>query len=145
MDKEIKNILFKGTVIPAHPLALKKDLKIDEYRQRRLTRYYLASGVGGLAVGVHTTRFEIRNKDVNLLEPVFRLAAEEIEKAHLERPIIKVAGVCGETRQAKKEAELALKYGYHLGLVSLGGLNHYTESQLINHIESIAEIIPVFG
>src|SRR5699024_686399 len=145
MNKRIKEALFDGVVIPAHPLALTENLQLDEFRQRRLTRYYLESGVGGVAVGVHTTQFEIRDKDINLLEPVLRLAAEEIEKANLERPIIKVSGVCGSTNQAIKEAELAVKYGYHLGLVSLGGLNNYSENQLINHIKSIADIIPVFG
>lgn len=145
MDENIKHLLYEGTVIPAHPLALNKDLKLDEYRQRRLTRYYLACGVGGVAVGVHTTQFAIRKPEVGLLEPVLRLASEEIEKAQLDRPLIKVAGICGPTGEAVKEAELAKKYGYHLGLVSLGGLNHLSEDQLLKHIETITTIIPVFG
>lgn len=145
MDEKILNLLHKGTVIPAHPLALNESLKLDEYRQRRLTRYYLACGAGGVAVGVHTTQFAIRKPEVNLLETVLRLASEEIEKAQLDRPIIKVAGICGPTEQAVKEAELAKKYRYHLGLVSLGGLNNLSEDQLLNHIERISTIIPVFG
>jgi len=142
---DIKNLLHQGTVIPAHPLALHRNLKIDEPRQRALTNYYIASGAGGVAVGVHTTQFEIRKPEFKLLEPVLKIAAEEIEKAKLKRPFIKVAGICGPTAQAIKEAELAVKYGYHLGLVSMGGLTNYSESKLIERAAAIAEIIPVFG
>ena len=94
----------------------------------------MASGAGGVAVGVHTTQFEIRNPEVNLLETVLRLAAEEIDKAELPHPFIKVAGIVGPTPKALKEAELAVKYGYHLGLVSLGGLSDYSEADLIGHV-----------
>ena len=145
LDRGIKNFLHQGTMIPAHPLALKQDLSIDEIKQRLLTQYYIASGAGGVAVGVHTTQFEIRDPAINLLEPVFKMAAEEIDKAALARPFIKVAGVCGPTSQAIKEAELAVKYGYHLGLVSMGGLSSYSEAALIERIEAVSEIIPVFG
>jgi hypothetical protein len=145
MNSSTEKLLYEGTVIPAHPLALTSDLQLDENRQRRLTRYYLAAGVGGVAVGVHTTQFSIRKPEIKLLEPVLRLAAEEIEKANLNRPFIKVAGVCGPTSQAAEEARLAIKYGYDLGLVSLGGLRDYSEDQLIAHIKTISEIIPVFG
>lgn len=145
MNSSTEKLLYEGTVIPAHPLALTSDLKLDEYRQRRLTRYYLAAGVGGVAVGVHTTQFSIRKPEIKLLEPVLQLAAEEIEKANLNRPFIKVAGVCGPTSQATEEARLAVKYGYDLGLVSLGGLKDYSEDQLVAHIKAVSEIIPVFG
>ncbi|MBS1735466.1 MAG: dihydrodipicolinate synthase family protein [Bacteroidetes bacterium] len=145
LSSDIKNLLQKGTVIPAHPLALHQNLKIDEERQRVLTRYYIASGAGGVAVGVHTTQFEIREPECNLLEPVLQLAAEEIEHAKLDRSFIKVAGICGPTNQAIKEAELAVKYGYHLGLVNMGGLNYYSETELIKRIMDIAKVIPVFG
>ncbi|MEO8960847.1 MAG: dihydrodipicolinate synthase family protein [Ginsengibacter sp.] len=145
MDSLKEKLLYEGTVIPAHPLALTSDLKMDEKRQRRLTRYYLAAGVGGVAVGVHTTQFSIRKPEVNLLEPVLRTAAEEIEKAHLDKPFLKIAGICGPTEQAIKEAQLAIKYGYDLGLVSLGGLQNFSEDQLVEHIKRISEIIPVFG
>ena len=145
LNNSVKELLHKGTVIPAHPLVLNENRQLDEERQRRLTRYYLAAGVGGLAVGVHTTQFEIRKPEVNLLESVLRLAAEEIEKAKLNAPFVKVAGIVGSTTAAKKEAALAVKYGYDLGLVSLGGLTHYTESELVQHIRDIAAIIPVFG
>lgn len=145
LDSSIKEFLHQGTVIPAHPLALNQDLSMDESKQRLLTQYYMASGGGGVAVGVHTTQFEIRKREINLLEPVLRMAAEEIERAALNRPFIKVAGICGPTEQALKEAELAVKYDYHLGLVSMGGLSTYSELELIKRIEAVSKIIPVFG
>ena len=145
LDKAIRKLLHEGTVIPAHPLVLNKDRQLDEERQRRLTRYYIVAGAGGVAVGVHTTQFEIRNPEVNLLETVLRLAAEEINQAELKRPLIKVAGIVGPTTNAVKEADLAVKYGYHLGLVSLGGLNDFSETDLIKHVRAVSEIIPVFG
>ncbi|MHA4809750.1 dihydrodipicolinate synthase family protein [Flavitalea flava] len=144
-DGGIKELLMQGTVIPAHPLALNQDLSLNETRQRLLTRYYLASGSGGIAVGVHTTQFEIRKPEFNLLEKVFRLAAEEIDQARPGRPFIKVAGICGPTGQAIAEARLAADYGYHLGLVSMGGLRDYSEQDLIERTRAVAKIIPVFG
>ena len=145
LQSSVKELLQKGTVIPAHPLALDASRVLDEKRQRRLTRYYINAGVGGVAVGVHTTQFEIRKPEVNLLETVLRLAAEEIRDAGLNRPFIKVAGIVGPTEKAIKEAELAVKYGYDLGLLSLGGLNNHSEADLIKHVRTVAEIIPVFG
>src|SRR5438046_5165106 len=100
LNTEIKELLHKGVVISAHPLVLDENRALDEERQRRLTRYYIASGAGGVAVGVHTTQFEIRKPEVNLLETVLRLAAEEIEKAQLTYPFIKVAGIVGPTPSA---------------------------------------------
>jgi hypothetical protein len=144
-DSKIAELLKAGTVIPAHPLALTESLQLDEKRQRLLTRYYMASGAGGIAVGVHTTQFTIRKPEINLLEPVLRIAAEEIEKGGLNRPFIKVAGVCGPGSQAIAEARLATKYGYHFGLLSLGGLNSYTDDALIEHVKAVAEEIPVIG
>ena len=145
LNSEINNFLQQGTVIPAHPLVLNRELKLDERKQRALTRYYVASGAGGVAVGVHTTQFEIRKPEVNLLEPVLKLAAEEIDKAELPRPFIKVAGIMGSTEAAIKEAELATRYGYHLGLLSMGGLSSFTESDLITRAERISQVIPIFG
>ncbi|HRO47664.1 dihydrodipicolinate synthase family protein [Agriterribacter sp.] len=145
LDTDISRLLQQGTVIPAHPLALTQQLQIDEKRQRMLTQYYIASGAGGLAVGVHTTQFEIRKPEFNMLESVLKLAAEEIEQANLDRPFIKVAGIVGPVDAAVKEAELAAQYGYHLGLVSMGGLNNYSEAELIKRAEKIAAVIPVFG
>lgn len=145
MKPQIKQLLFEGTVIPAHPLALDSQRKMDERRQRALTRYYMDSGAGGIAVGVHTTQFEIRKKEFDLFQPVLELAVEEVEKAQLARPFIKVAGIVGPTEQALKEAELAATLGYDLGLVSNGGLADLSEAALIKRTEKIAEIISVFG
>lgn len=144
-SRALNSLVQQGTVIPAHPLALTKDLKMDEQRQRLLTRYYIASGAGGVAVGVHTTQFEIRDPEINLLEPVLKIAAEEIENAQLNRPFVKVAGICGPTAQAIQEAELAVKYGYDFGLLSMGGLKDYSEAELIERVKKVAAVIPVFG
>lgn len=145
LNPDIKQLLHRGTVIPAHPLASTSDIQLDEQRQRNLTNYYINAGAGGVAVGVHTTQFEIRDPNVNLLEPVLRLAAEEIEHAGLTRPFIKVAGIVGPTSQAVREAQLAVKYGYNLGLLSMGGLNALSEHELIARVKQVAEIIPIFG
>ncbi|WP_100010058.1 dihydrodipicolinate synthase family protein [Lentibacillus sediminis] len=145
LNPDIKELLHEGTVIPAHPLALNESRQLDERRQRALTRYYMDAGAGGVAVGVHTTQFEIRDKDIDLLEPVLRIAAEEVEKAKLSRPFIKVAGICGPTEQAVTEAKLATDLGYDLGLVSMGGLQDWSEKELIDRVREIASIIPVFG
>lgn len=145
MKEEVLRLLHEGTVIPAHPLALDNRRKLDETRQRGLTRYYMEAGAGGIAVGVHTTQFEIRNPGIDLLEPVLQLAAEEVDKAGLNRPFIKVAGICGPTSQALKEAELAKKQGYHFGLLSPGGLGVYSEEELLERARAVADLIPVFG
>ncbi|WP_096440904.1 dihydrodipicolinate synthase family protein [Alteribacter populi] len=145
LKPEVKKQLHEGVVIPAHPLALNGYRQLDIEKQQALTRYYISAGAGGVAVGVHTTQFEIRNKGIELFEPVLRLAAEEVNKAGLDRPIIKVAGICGPTKQALEEAEVAASLGYDLGLVSMGGLNDWSEADLLQRIEAIAEVIPVFG
>ncbi|MET3697576.1 dihydrodipicolinate synthase/N-acetylneuraminate lyase [Bacillus oleivorans] len=144
MDAAIKKRLFEGTVIPAHPLALTSERKLDERGQRALTRYYIDAGVGGVAVGVHTTQFEIRDPKFNLFEKVLSIAMEEIKKAN-QPDFIKVAGICGPADQAIKEAIFAKEIGYDLGLLSMGGLEELSESQLIQRTEKIAGIIPVFG
>lgn len=145
LDTPISDLLQQGTVIPAHPLALTEARQLDEERQRLLTQYYMASGAGGVAVGVHTTQFEIRDPGIDLYETVLRLAAAEIDSAQLKRPFIKVAGICGPTEQAINEAELAVKYGYHIGLVSNGGIANYSEAELIERTKAIGKIIPIFG
>lgn len=145
LTNPIKELLHKGTVIPAHPLALDINRKLDEKHQRVLTRYYMDTGAGGIAVGVHTTQFEIRLPRYNLYEPVLRMAAEEVEKAKLARPFIKVAGISGSTGQAVKEAELARSLNYDLGLLSNGGLSDLTEIELMERVQRVSEIIPVFG
>lgn len=145
LSQHLRSLLQDGIVIPAHPLALNAQRKIDEEKQRRLTRYYMASGAGGIAIGVHTTQFAIRDPKINLYETVLQLASEEIAKAYLARPFLKVAGICGPTSQAIKEAELAVKYQYDMGLLSMGGLQNWTEEQILERVKIIAEIIPVFG
>lgn len=133
--------LRQGLVIPAHPLCLTPDRRFDEERQRALTRYYLDSGAGGLAVGVHTTQFAIRAPEHNLLEPVLRAASEEARG----RDVVLVAGICGRTAQALREAELAASLGYHCGLVSLSALKEAGVDELVAHIAQIGRVIPVFG
>jgi hypothetical protein len=145
LDLPTARLLHSGTVIPAHPLALHPDRTLDENRQRALTRYYMASGAGGVAVGVHTTQFEIRRPEINLLSPVLKMAAEEIELAWLDRPFLKIAGICGPVEQAIKEAQLAATYGYHLGLLSMGGLADLSETQLLDRARAVAGLIPIFG
>ena len=145
LDPVLKSLLAEGTVIPAHPLALNESRKFDEGRQRGLTRYYMASGAGGVAVGVHSTQFEIRDPAINLLDTVLRVASEEIDDAKLGRPFIKVAGICGPTHQALAEAELALKYGYDLGLLSMGGLQGWSEKEILQRVRDLAEVIPLIG
>ncbi|WP_256012123.1 dihydrodipicolinate synthase family protein [Desertivirga xinjiangensis] len=136
---------MQGTVIPAHPLALNEDRSLDEYHQRLLTQYYIAAGAGGIAVAVHSTQFEIRDPEVNLFEKVLQLASEEVEKANLTRPFIKICGICGPTAQAVNEASIAIKHGYHAGLLSMGGLRDWTEDQILERTRRVAEIMPVFG
>src|SRR6516162_9767817 len=121
---DLHGLLGRGTVIPAHPLALDSLRRLDERRQRTLTRYYIAAGAGGVAVGVHTTQFAIREPRIGLFEPVLGLAldvAHEYER-NTGRGILKVAGVCGRTPQAVREAQFARKTGYDLGLLSLAAL-----------------------
>lgn len=137
----IRERLAEGLVIPAHPLALTSDRKLDERRQRALTRYYLAAGAGGVAVGVHTTQFAIRDPKVGLYRPVLELAMEEASR----KDVVKIAGVSGPRPHAIKEAELARSLGYDAALLSLGGLNDLNTGQLVDHAKAIAEIIPVIG
>ena len=128
-------------VIPAHPLALTAARKLDEARQRALTRYYIDAGAGGIAVAVHTTQFEIRDPKVGLLRPVLELAAEEARHD----PIMKIAGVCGPRAQAIAEAELAASLGYDAALLSLGALREASIPELLDHSRAVASVIPVVG
>lgn len=131
-----------GVAIPAHPLALDAARRLDERRQRALSRYYIDAGAGGLAVGVHTTQFEIRDK--GLLEPVLRLGAEEM-RSWTERPLIGVAGLVGRTEQALAEARLARELGYHAGLLSLAAWRGAEADRIIAHVEAVAAELPVVG
>ncbi len=135
----VREKLREGVAIPAHPLALTVQRTLDEKRQRALTRYYLASGAGGLAVGVHTTQFTIR--DVGLFRPVLELAREEMRDSGA----LAVAGICGPTMQAIREAQIASDLGYHAGLLSLAALANATSRKLIEHTRAVADHIPVIG
>jgi dihydrodipicolinate synthase/N-acetylneuraminate lyase len=133
--------LLKGTVIPAHPLALTPERKLDERHQRALTRYYLAAGAGGVAVGVHTTQFAIRDPRVGLFRPVLELAMEELR----EQDAVKVAGVVGDAGQAIREAELAASLGYQIALTSLAAFRERSVPEMLDHVRAVASVIPVFG
>lgn len=139
--------LCEGAVIPAHPLAVTAERKLDERHQRALTRYYCTAGVGGLAVGVHTTQFEIHDPKVGLLAPVLELASQTIDESLRAnpRPFVKVAGIIGRAEQAVREADLALRYGYHAGLLSVAALKTASDDELLDHCRLVAEIIPLFG
>jgi hypothetical protein len=137
----VRERLREGLVIPAHPLALTSDRKLDERRQRALTRYYLAAGAGGVAVGVHTTQFAIREARIGLYRPVLELAMEEARDAD----VVKIAGVCGPFHQAEKEAELAKLLGYDAVLLSMGGLQDLSDVDLVDHAKAIADVIPIIG
>lgn len=131
--------LREGAVIPAHPLALTAARKLDERRQRALTRYYLDAGVGGIAVGVHTTQFAIRQQ--GLYKPVLALAAAETRDA----PVLKIAGVCGAAPQALAEAACAARLGYHAALLSFGALAQAGDDELIALASAVGQVLPVFG
>lgn len=148
MDSHLLEKLRSGCVIPAHPLALLSDNKIDERHQRALTRYYLAAGAGGLAVGVHTTQFAIHDPRIGLYRPVLELAIEtarqSVATTGCDEPIM-IAGIVGQTKQAIEEAKLARELGYHLGLLSLTAMRGKSIGELIEHCRNVAEIIPVMG
>lgn len=141
LPTEIAALLQRGSVIPAHPLALDAARRLDARRQRALTRYYLDAGSGGLAVGVHATQFAMRA--AGLYEPVLRLAAEEAERAR--RPLVLIAGLAGPTAQARHEAQVARSLGYHAGLLSLGALRGASVDELIAHAAAVGREIPLVG
>src|SRR5215468_10570819 len=143
----IRQHLRDGQVIPAHPLALTERRTLDEARQRGLTRYYVDAGAGGVAVGVHTTQFAIRDSAVGLYRPVLELAMDEAKSVRDAgpHPFAMIAGICGHTAQARTEAETAAELGYDAGLISLGDWRTEPESDLIDHCRVIAETIPLFG
>ncbi|MDB5566596.1 MAG: dihydrodipicolinate synthase family protein [Tardiphaga sp.] len=142
MNPSVRRLIAEGTVIPAHPLALDAGRKLDTTHQRALTRYYIDAGAGGLAVGVHTTQFAIR--DVGLYRPVLELAAETAA-AWTTRPLALVAGLAGPTAQAMAEAQTARAIGYHAGLLSLGAMRAASEDDIIAHCEVVAREIPLIG
>ena len=141
MESRTQDILQRGAVIPACPLALTANRKLDERRQRALIRYYIAAGAGGIAAGVHTTQFEIR--DHGLYKPVLELVTSEVRRTG--SSIVKIAGVCGHTKQAASEAATARELGYDAVLLSLGALRDAADDELIEHCRSIGEILPLVG
>jgi dihydrodipicolinate synthase/N-acetylneuraminate lyase len=143
----VRRRLASGLVIPACPLALTRRRDLDERRQRGLVRYYWAAGAGGLAVGVHTTQFAIRDPKIGLYGPVLQLVTEAFGDLAPGRSDerVRIAGVCGRRAQALQEAELARGLGYHAGLVSLGALTDATDRELLEHCRAVAGVIPVFG
>jgi dihydrodipicolinate synthase/N-acetylneuraminate lyase len=136
---DLRRKLLEGLVIPAHPLALTEDRKLDERRQRALSRYYLSAGAGGLAVGVHTTQFAIR--EVGLFKPVLEIAAEQMHGGDA----LKIAGVLGRTAQAVREASFSRGLGYDAALLSLGAMRDAAVPELIAHARAVADVIPLFG
>lgn len=147
LDPTIASQLLRGLAIPAHPLALDRNGRFDERRQRALTRYYVAAGAGGLAVGVHTTQFAIREPKVGLFEPVLAIAAEEMTRADANRrePLVRIGGICGPTAQAVREAELLARLGYHAGLLSLAALRDADDDGLIAHCREVGRVLPIVG
>ncbi len=144
---QLTDLLHQGVVIPAHPLALTPEMGLDERAQAALTRYYCDAGVGGIAVGVHTTQFEIHDPAVGLYEPVLALAASVADEwlGDDPRPFIKVAGLIGSTQQATREAALAADLGYDAGLLSLAAHRDADDAALLAHCRAVAEIMPIFG
>jgi dihydrodipicolinate synthase/N-acetylneuraminate lyase len=139
--------LREGLVVPAHPLALTHQRKFDERRQRALTRYYHATGAGGIAVGVHATQFEIRRPEHGLFKPVLELAAETVAACDAASgwQTVRIAGITGQTKQAVKEARFACDLGYHAGLVSLAAFPGANDETMIQHCQAVAHEIPIVG
>ena len=142
LPKDTLALLRRGTVIPAHPLALDAKRRFDPRRQRALTRYYLDAGSGGLAVGVHATQFAIREH--GLYEPVLQLAADAARE-WAKRPLVMIAGLSGKTPQAKKEGEIALAHGYHAGMLSLAAMKGASIDELVAHCAAVAKVLPLVG
>ncbi len=139
---KILQTLRKGVVIPASPLALDRNREFDPHRQRALARYYMDAGSGGIAIGVHTTQFEIR--DVGLYQPVLATVATAMAE-WTDRPLLKIAGLVGATDQAKQEAHIARDLGYHAGLLNLAAYRNASEDEIIEHCRSVAVEFPLIG
>ena len=146
-NMDLRFHLLQGQAIPAQPLALDAARKFSERHQRAITRYYLDAGVGGLAVGVHSTQFEIREPQHGLFRPVLELAASVIDESLQKnpRPFVKIAGICGKTEQALREAELALSFGYQAGLLSLAAWKGEDDESILDHCRAGRQTIPIIG
>lgn len=142
---DIRQHLLEGQVIPALPLALNRNRRWDEQSQRAVLRYYMDAGAGGIAVGVHSTQFEIREPQHNLFEPLLKFAVETIEDWAPRQPFLRVAGVCGKTEQAKREANDAKDQGYHAALLSMTAFNDEPEAAILSHCKHISRILPIIG
>lgn len=142
MPLDVSALLRRGTVIPAHPLALDASRRLDRVHQRALTRYYIDAGAGGLAVGVHATQFAIR--EAGLYEPVLELAARTARE-WTQRPLVLIAGLSGRTAQAVAEADVARRHGYHAGMLSLAPMRGASIDALIAHCAEVATRIPLIG
>ena len=142
LPADVLALLRRGTVIPAHPLALDASRRLDARRQRALSRYYLDAGAGGLAVGVHATQFAIR--EAGLYEPVLELAAQAV-RDWARRPVVLVAGLSGPTARAKREAAIARAMGYHCGMLSLAALKGASIDELVAHCSEVAAEMPLVG
>ena len=147
LNKEKATALANGIVIPALPLALNINRKLNEQRQRALMRYYLDAGAGGVAVAVHTTQFEIRLPEFGLFKPILELAKEEHNRfvVKTQNPILLISGVIGQTNQAVSEARLAADLGYDAVLLSVAALQGASNKALLEHCRAVAEIVPVIG
>ena len=147
IPKDVAGAFHKGVVIPALPLALNRYRKLDVRRQRALLRYYLDAGAGGIAVGVHTTQFAIRQPEIDLYRPILEIAKEEFDRFSINsnKPVFRIAGVIGRTDQAIQEANLALKNKYHAVLLSVAAFKDASNNEVLEHCKTIAGIIPVIG
>ena len=144
---EVLETFRKGCVIPAQPLALNEKREFVPRYQRALCRYYIDAGVGGIAVGVHSTQFEIRKPEIGLFEPVLKQTAGFIDEwsERTGKKILKVNGICGRTEQALYEAEFASGCGYDAGLLSMSAFADSSVEEMLEHCRKVAQVMPVIG
>ena len=147
IPQDILKSFKQGIVIPAHPLALDSSRKFDTKHQRAITRYYIDAGAGGIAIGVHTTQFEIRKMGIDLFKPVLSFCSETIDNYCIKKgkTILKIAGVCGKTHQAVKEAQFAKDTGFHACLLSLAAMAEEDISTMIEHCCKVSLVMPIIG
>ena len=139
----LRSRLLEGVVIPACPLPLDENRQWSSKHQQAITRYYHASGAGGIAVGVHSTQFAIRNPEIGLFEPILDCVSRELDA--LNSNMLRIAGICGPTEQAIAESETALNFGYRAGLLSLAALKDVQLNRVLDHCRAVADVIPIIG